>query len=167
MIGHNRWLLHGLALALVAAHAQAEIKVQPDKDNVVSSRLAGKWEADENLTQRLEGKAAATLVFASDEAIAAKIPAKFEAFLKGKPVYLAGTASIGGVESPFILIDHKGNPHLVFFLQKDGEALGNPESVNVMLAVAKDTVNDLLFLGGDFNNQPFAAYRRVKAEPTP
>jgi hypothetical protein len=43
-----------------------------------------------------------------------------------------------------------------------GDPLGDAESFNVMLAVARDGTNDLLFIGGDFNNQPFAAYRRVK-----
>lgn len=32
----------------------------------------------------------------------------------------------------------------------------------VMLAVARDKANDLLFIGGDFNNQPFSAYERVE-----
>jgi len=39
---------------------------------------------------------------------------------------------------------------------------GNGESFNVMMVVAEETKNDLLFIGGDFNNQPFRAYRRVK-----
>jgi hypothetical protein len=38
--------------------------------------------------------------------------------------------------------------------------MGDAESFNVMLAVAKESANDLLFIGGDFNNQPFSAYER-------
>jgi hypothetical protein len=34
----------------------------------------------------------------------------------------------------------------------------------IMLAPARETENDLLFIGGDFNNQPFSAYARAKAE---
>jgi hypothetical protein len=163
------WLTVGLPVAW------AEVMVQSDKDNVVGSRLAGTWEADAELTKRLAGNAAAAITFASDESIAAKVPAKFETFLSGKSVYLAGTMTFK--ESPagpgavltanFLLIEHKGNPHLVYFLPKDGDPFGNAESMNVMLAVAKDTSNDLLFLGGDFNNQPFAAYKRVKPEAKP
>ncbi|MEM9005896.1 MAG: hypothetical protein AAGE59_20530 [Cyanobacteria bacterium P01_F01_bin.86] len=33
----------------------------------------------------------------------------------------------------------------------------------VMMAAAEDASNDLLFVGGDFNNQPFTAYDRVPA----
>jgi hypothetical protein len=35
------------------------------------------------------------------------------------------------------------------------------ESFNVMIARAKEPANDLLFIGGDFNNQPFSAFKRV------
>ena len=42
--------------------------------------------------------------------------------------------------------------------------LGDAESFNVMFAVARQRQNDLLFIGGDFNNQPFAAYARMKIE---
>jgi len=40
--------------------------------------------------------------------------------------------------------------------------MGDAESFNVMLAPARDRRNDLLFIGGDFNNQPFAAFERVE-----
>ncbi len=33
-----------------------------------------------------------------------------------------------------------------------------------MLVVAKDTSKDLLFIGGDFNNQPFSAYQLAAAK---
>ena len=39
--------------------------------------------------------------------------------------------------------------------------MGDGESFNVMLAVAKDKAKDLSFVGGDFNNQPFAAFARA------
>ena len=67
-------------------------------------------------------------------------------------------------EHVFVLIEHRGNPHLVWFREAGGDPLGDAESFNVMLAPAKDTANDLLFIGGDFNNQPFSAYKRVKSQ---
>jgi hypothetical protein len=33
-----------------------------------------------------------------------------------------------------------------------------------VLAPARETENDLLFIGGDFNNHPFSAYARAKVE---
>jgi hypothetical protein len=64
----------------------------------------------------------------------------------------------------FILIEMKGNPHVVYFRERDGDPLGDAESFNVMLAVAKDKPSDLLFIGGDFNNQPFTAYERSETD---
>jgi len=67
-------------------------------------------------------------------------------------------------EHVFILIEHRGNPHVVWFRERGGDPLRDTESFNVMLAVGRERQNDLLFIGGDFNNQPFSAYTRVKVE---
>ena len=40
--------------------------------------------------------------------------------------------------------------------------MGDAESFNLILAPAKDKANDLLFIGGDFNNEPFVAYQRIQ-----
>ena len=60
------------------------------------------------------------------------------------------------VNSPFVLTSISGNPHLVYW--DDGTT--DMESFNLMLAKATDPNNDLLFVGGDFNNQPFSAWKR-------
>ena len=169
----------GLAAVIVlagAAAVRAQLQVQADKENVVASKLEGQWEPDVELTRRLVGsvpvppagqadKNPARLIVKSDPALAAKIPAKFARFFEGKQIYMAGLITLQDKERPFVLIEHKGNPHLVWFREQGGEALGDAESFNVMLAVAKQTQDDLLFIGGDFNNQPFSALRRAKAEP--
>lgn len=131
---------------------------------MVASKLEGQWEPDADLTKRLGGTAAGKFSFKSEATVAAKIPAKYEKFFKGKQVYMAGVLTFKDKEHPFVLIEHKGNPHVVYFRERDGDPLGDAESFNVMLAVGKDKQGDLLFIGGDFNNQPFAAYRRVKAD---
>ena len=164
---HRRTVLaaHAFVAALVGATAAgAQLAVQPDKENVVASRLDGPWEPDAELTLRLGGRAVGKLSFTNNAVVATKIPAKYETFFKGRQVYMAGTMSGRGKEYPFVLIEHKGNPHIVFFRERDGDPLGDAESFNVMLAVGKDKQDDLLFVGGDFNNQPFSAYRRVKAD---
>jgi hypothetical protein len=48
--------------------------------------------------------------------------------------------------------------------ERNGDPHGDGESFNVMLARGKEEQQDLLFVGGDSNNQPFSAYRRVVAE---
>lgn len=152
----------------VAPDMSFALKVTKDKENVVASRLAGKWKAHLSLTQRLTGSSppagaespVGSMSFASDDSIAGKIPAMYEEFFMDKTIYMAGTMNYRGKDYPFILIEHKGNPHIAWFRERDGNPMGDAESFNVMLTVAKDTKNDLLFIGGDFNNQPFTAFER-------
>ena len=168
----KRILLAGagsVILALGCAAVWSAVQVQADKDNVVASRLAGRWKLDAPLTRRLTGVESpdAWISFTGEAAVAAKIPAKYDGFLGKKQIYMAGIMAMGTREAreyPFVLTEHKGNPHVVYFRERGGEAMGDAESFNVMLAVAKDPQNDLLFIGGDFNNQPFKAYGRVKGD---
>jgi len=157
------------AAALVAvccSVAWAALAVKADKENVVASRLAGEWQPHVELTKRLTGRAKVPpggLSFRSDPAIAGKIPAKYDKFLGKKHIYMAGMLKRRGKEHPFVLIEHRGNPHVVYFRERGGDPLGDAESFNVMLAVSKEKGNDLLFIGGDFNNQPFSAFERSRA----
>jgi len=151
---------------LAAGLAAGGFKVVPNKENVVSSRLEGSWVADTELYERLKGsppgKNAKPIEVRSAPEVAEKIPDKYGEFLKGRPLYMAGYLKWGDSESPFILSDLNGNPHMFTFRERDGDPMGDAESMNVMLAPAKDTKNDVLFLGGDFNNEPFRAYRRAE-----
>ena len=140
--------------------AQAELKVEADKDNVVSSRLEGRWAVNAVISTRLGRNQGGLIEFKTDKNIVKRIPKKYEEFLANKTIYMAGTFTRFGKSFPFILLEIKGNPHIVCFRDRDGEPFGDAESFNVMLAVAKDSKNDLLFVGGDFNNQPFTAYER-------
>lgn len=168
-ISANRaWLGATMALlSMVLPSASAALKVTGDEDNVVSSRLEGRWTCDKALSKRFGASdSAATLSFRSDEDIIRKIPNKYVAFLEGRTIYMAGTFTRNKSSHPFILIEVKGNPHIVYFRERDGDPLGDAESFNVMLPVAADRSNDLLFVGGDFNNQPFVAFQRVGGDET-
>ena len=171
---------YGLSLAFIvfAANAgiAAELTVEPDKENVVASRLEGGWQLHKDMTKRLTGDVErqpgelpfkGKLAFESDPSIAGKIPDKYaRVFAERKmKIYLAGYIKFAGNAHPFVLMNIHGNPHVLFWLERDGDPFGNGESFNVMLAVAEDKQNDLLFVGGDFNNQPFSAFERAKPEP--
>lgn len=154
-------------LVATAAHAGA-LEVKPDKENVVASRLCGKWLIEPKLSQRLTARVvdrespSGNIEFTSDPAVAGKLPEKYLEFLKDKRIYMAGTMKLERKDHPFILIEHSGNPHVVWFRERDGDPMGDEESFNVMLAVAKNRTDDLLFTGGDFNNQPFSAFERAE-----
>ncbi len=150
-------------IALVASAStaiSAEIEVTFDNENVVSSRLEGAWQVHTDITKRLGGDAGGAIEFKRDHSIVNQIPEKYAKFLADRPLYMAGIMKLKKNDYPFILVEVKGNPHIVYFRERAGEPLGDAESFNVMLAVAKEKPNDLLFVGGDFNNQPFSAYER-------
>ncbi len=161
------WLaVLGLFVAAVAHAGMLEVK--PNKENVVASRLEGKWVVEPKLTQRLYGQPRASfppgdeVEFISDPAVAGKFPERYDKALKGKPIYMAGTMKVKGSAHPFILIEMNGNPHLVYLCEKDGDPMGDGESFILMLAVAKNRTDDLLLTGGDFNNQAFNAFERAE-----
>jgi hypothetical protein len=159
-----------IALTATAVLA-AELRVQPNKENVVASRLEGTWQPHPALTQRLTGRPpkpkgpggeepAGILRFEVDPAVAATVPEKYHRHLADKPIFLAGTLAMRGKAHPFILIELNGNPHVLYFRERGGDPMGDGESFNLILAPAKERAMDLLFIGGDFNNQPFSAYER-------
>ncbi|MHC4716612.1 MAG: hypothetical protein ACYS5V_06560 [Planctomycetota bacterium] len=168
-------ILAGVLICTVAL-VRAGMEVKPDKENVVASRLVGKWTVHASLSSRLTGRktprgesGGRSYEFCADPKVGGSVPAKYGKFLKGKRIYLAGTMKVrrgrGEVkEHPFILTSHRGNPHVVWFRPRQNDPMGDAESFNVMLAVARETAKDLLFVGGDFNNQPFSAFERVAEE---
>ncbi|MBM80219.1 MAG: hypothetical protein CMJ78_06450 [Planctomycetaceae bacterium] len=162
--------LLSLAIAIYAVNSgmAAELRIEPDKENVVSSRLVGSWQLHSKLNERLTGKADSRhnkVTFRSDPSVAKQVPQKYvDVFIaRGMRVYMAGYFNMKGKDLPFLATTIHGNSHIMFWLERNGERFGNSESFNVMLTVAKDSPNDLLFIGGDFNNQPFSAFERVKA----
>jgi len=158
------------AVVVISTVLWAAIEVKPDKENVVASRLEGNWVMHVALTKRLlsrdisreELRRNGRLAFKLDAAVAEKIPAKYDEFLAKKQIYAAGIMTRQQKEHAFLLIENSGNPHIVYFREDKDEPMGDAESFNVMLAPAKEPINDLLFVGGDFNNQPFKAYERAK-----
>lgn len=165
-------ILAALPAAVCSVASAGGAKVEPDKENVVASRLEGAWRPHVELTKRLTGRSdprgaegiSAGISFKSDPSVAENLPDKYVTALAERHarIYMAGKMSLEGKDLPFFLISMSGNPHVLFFLQRDGDPFGNGESFNVMLAPAKEKDNDLLFTGGDFNNEPFRAYERAR-----
>ena len=153
-----------VATLCCALMAFAGLEVKTEKENVVGSRLIGKWKTHASLSERLQGNAGReeTVVFVEDKTVAAKVPDRYTEALKQKPVYLAGIMTRNGKAHPFILTEYNGNPYVFYFREKNGDPMGDGESFNLVIAPAKDKGKDLLFIGGDFNNQPFCAFERVE-----
>ncbi|MBX9790652.1 MAG: hypothetical protein K2Y37_17180 [Pirellulales bacterium] len=161
-----RALVFILVCSAIALQSSAEeLKVEPDEENVVASKLLGIWKQQDALTKRLRGvrsDARKSQSFISEPGITAKIPEKYvRVFLVQKiKIYVAGYMELHNDRHPFVLIQLRGNPTILYWRERDGDAFGDTESFTVMVAAATDKKDDLLFIGGDFNNQAFTAYER-------
>lgn len=153
----------GLAVALGGIH------VEPDEENVIQDRLAGVWVVDSELRARMGVSVdKVELEFVVDPSFLADLPEKYDEFLGVKPVYEAGRMvrrRNGRPQSfPYLLTTLHGNPHLVWFRERDGDPFGDAESCNLSLVPGKDRVQDLLFMGGDFDGVAFRAFHRKPEE---
>ena len=154
------------AVALAAPAIVRELRVRPDKNQVVASRLAGAWEPDPALGERLGTKARMERIeFTPDEGVLATIPAELTEKIAEERIWQAGTLRFvaNGEEKrmPYLFLVHAGNSKVVYYISRHGQDLDDGESMLLTVVPARDTAADLLFVGGDFNNEPFTAYRRV------
>lgn len=132
------------------------------KENVVATHLVGTWAFDKKGAKSLTKNTTSLmeLKVEMDSSIVENIPYKFNEFLDGKTVYLAGKITLNKESFPFILIELSGNPHLVYFKEKNGKQMENLESFNLFVAAGDTPKMDILFIGGDFNNQAFFPFKR-------
>lgn len=159
------------------------VRLRPNNENVVASELIGEWLSVKWLSTTLGGQSdhagEGPIIFRenavaqqrniaflsrtheqlSQSALRADDRSMLEAI---RTVYLAGEVSFMGEHYDFALISANGNPHLVFYDRK-----GDLEFENVMLARDIEEDDDILFMGGDMNNQSFGAYRRASAQLFP
>jgi hypothetical protein len=158
-----------LALASVALAPTGEVRVEPDQNNVTAGRLVGTWEADPLVAKRMGCKPSAdSFEFGAGDEFLSRIPAKYDEVLAKLRFYESGQLIIrreGRVKGthPYLLSVIAGNPHLLIFRERDGDPLGDIESMNLFVAPGKNRTGDILLMGGDFNNQPFKAFRRRDA----
>lgn len=182
-----------LSAPMALAQDRDEVRIGPlgeitrvqDPENVVASELLGAWQLDANLTAGLSGSSdqLTALVFRNNPDAEPRVRKLLQGALdklKQNPtaswkltsvgealraVYLMGEVelTLAGDKPPivadFFLVNLRGNPH-VFIATRDGDI----ESFNVMLARDEDGEGDLLFIGGDFNNTSFVAFRRPPAD---
>jgi hypothetical protein len=156
-----------LVLSLPGPTGPGELVLEHNPENVVGSRLAGRWTVAAELSSHLRGRPVAAgseaLEFRADPAVVGAIPADYHEFLADQPLYLAGQLVRARGTDPFVLTTLNGNPHVIVFRPEGGRSHGAVESFNLALAPAMSPADDLLFVGGDFNGQPFLAYERVSA----
>jgi hypothetical protein len=172
-------------LAYSCMHAQDNgLIYKYNKENVVASKLIGTWKIDMAMTnillkaeerentdlrdkkQKKEKEKTpieqVILEFKKDSSVIGTLPPLEKHKEVGMNIYLSGYMILKEKKFPFILVELCGNMQLVWYRERDGNPLGDTESFIVTIASAKERQNDLLFIGGDFNNQPFKAFKREK-----
>jgi len=155
-----------LEAAAAAAPPGSGVPIVSDPENVVASALAGRWRNDVDLTKRLQGVQGElvprTLAFRIDPSVAVRVPPALARQLADTTVQLAGWMEHAGQEFPFLLLSASGNPQLAWFHGPAEDPFADGESFHLALARGVTPDLDLLLVGGDFNNQAFEAFSRVR-----
>ena len=153
-----------ILVTTVAPNLKA-ITIKEDDENVVATCLAGNWTLLDKLTKRLmEDPSPFDISFKIDNEVANKLPKKWNNYFSNKTVYLTGWITLDGKKIPFLLSTNRGNPHIFYFKDRGNQPMSNIESFNIFVAKAEKKENDILFIGGDFNNTPFMALERAPEE---
>lgn len=145
-------------------------KVNEDPENVVAGHLVGSWKVHARLTSRLVGGVvpeparpdSVSISFEADATVVDQIPQRLWPNLSESWIYMAGTLRLRSKPHPFLLVEQHGNPHLIYFRERAGDPFGDSESFKLFIAPAEEREDDLLFVGGDFNNQAFEAFERSR-----
>ena len=146
--------------------------MESSDQNVASYRLEGTWRPNEDLNKTFLSEPRPfpqSLSFTKDDAVAGLVPKLQADRLKelNATVYMSGYMTMKQEKEtkrvPFVLSAVFRNPHVIFWLERDGDTFGNTESFNVMLATSGDANRDLLFVGGDQGKETFIALERVPA----
>lgn len=135
----------------------AVLKITETKENVVASAIDGSWKPKDE-----ERKF--TIEFTKNVEVLKILSKKYFKDFTSYKIYHAGYMTINekgkSTTHPFILTTIDGNPHLVFFRERNGDPIGDAESFILFIARTKN--GDRLFTGGDFNNESFVEYERIK-----
>ena len=145
-----------LSLLIFSVYGQNKelLKITPNKENIVASAIAGSWSPKE--TEKEYG-----LQFTIDSNVLTSISKEY---FKHLIIYQAGLMEVNrrGNRSvhPFLLTETDGNPHLIFFRERNNNPIGDGESFHLFIAIGEEKKLDRLFVGGDSNIEPFHEFER-------
>jgi hypothetical protein len=152
-----------------------------DPMNILADRIFGEWEPDIELTLRMLGEVPSSLAGGRLKHTKDLSVLKFFPGI-GKCAYTAGwfEADVPALDNepayhaktPFVLVDINGNPAILF--DEDdffGQRAGRQPRLDVitelhrgfrMLGKGATPERDILFVGGDNNNQPLYPFKRAQ-----
>lgn len=143
-----------------------EVPFCPNTQNITAELLVGRWKPDLPLGERMQISQSSyekwfqveTFTFTNESGFAKVFPGV------GKCAYLAGLFSIRWKDgrtdrSPYILVQENGNPMIYFDekFERDGGGVDRISDLHrgyKMVGKGGTRSGDILFVGGDHNNQP-------------
>jgi hypothetical protein len=154
--------------ALATAAVAWQIGIQPVQKNPLPKHMPGNWTLDAELTKRLEPESRlakfTNVSFTNDPNILQKYTDASDR-LKGMNLILGGMMTIDGNSHPYVVSEKEGCSTLVWFHQGTETKIGDPVAKCVNIILAKEMLNDLLFLGDvDGARTSSVAYKRVGAK---
>lgn len=136
----------------IAALASVALAWQWSASNTVAKHLPGKWMLDTEITQRLDPDSRLAqfnrLEFTNDPSVIRRMEG-IAVRVRGLNVVLSGMMTLDGNDNPYVVAQQDGTTALIWFHPGVDSKLGDPFSRIVNLIVAKDEMNDMLFLGSE------------------
>jgi hypothetical protein len=136
-------------LALAGAALAWQISNQ---ESPVAKHLVGKWTIHPDITRRLEPDsrlAQFTEMSFTDDASVMKRMSDIAVRMRGLDVTLSGMMTLDGNANPYVLTEHKGTATLIWFHPGDESKVGDPVWRLATIVLAREPMNDLLFLGAE------------------
>ena len=140
----------------------------PEFKNLVGAHIAGTWTMQSEVTAMLAGPGGGQLgksmTFKEDASVEKKLAGEAAEFIKKQGVFMSGIMTKSDGDFPFVLTQVAGSPYVFWFRERKGNPMGDSESFFVSIAVGGSKEKDLLFIGGDNDNQAFSAYSRASGK---
>ena len=100
----------------------------------------------------------------SDVSEIAELPPEVESAIGASQIFLAGALQFADTRFSFLVTERAGNPILLCFRPSAKSSSIHPIAIHFSLIPAMEARNDLLFLGGETETQPFYAYERAEEQ---
>lgn len=152
--------------AVTTAFTFQQLALVQDNQNLLRTRLEGKWSLNSAMTRHLQPEPGAaapqSLAFTTDPTVMERLVTQ-QSRLAGMHLFQSGILTMDGKTYPYVVTDEHGNATLIYFQTRSNE-IGAAVSVPLALGVGRPKTQDLLFYGGAADGTTGAfAYQRAEA----
>ncbi len=151
------------AVLAASATLAPQLVLKPDHESLVAMRIQGTWKQDAATSDRLDAKRAATspkdLTFTENPGVLAGLQAYSDRF-RNNLIISSGIVNVDGTTHTYVLVAEHAGTTLVWFTGNEAgtDPLAQVTTKSVTIALGREAVNDVLFLGGDLKGAAAVAY---------